>query len=77
MMNSNVIRSRNHSIKPNFSHQPELLPSLILHCLIFLVGVVGHLSLLYYLHTRHIRFLFNAQSQLVQEIQWRVMISWV
>ena len=58
-MNGNVIRRRNHSIKPHFSHQPELLPSLILHVLIFLVGVTGHLSLLYYLHTRHIRFFGN------------------
>mgnify|MGYP001451409479 CR=1 FL=1 len=37
------------------SHQPELLPSLVLHILIFMTGVTGHVCLLYYLHTRHIK----------------------
>ena len=40
----------------NYRHQPELLPSLILHVLIFLIGVTGHVCLLYYLHNRHIRW---------------------
>jgi len=42
-------------MKHLWRHQPELLPSLILHLLIFLIGVTGHISLLYYLHTRHIK----------------------
>ena len=32
-----------------------MLPSLILHVLIFRTGVTGHVCLLYYLHTRHIK----------------------
>ena len=38
-----------------FSHQPELVPSLVLHLIVFLVGVVGHTSLLFYLHTTQTR----------------------
>ena len=49
-----AVRQPEDMVEP-WSHQPELLPSLALHLLVFLVGVSGHLSLLYYLHTRHIR----------------------
>ena len=34
-------------------HQPELVPSLILHLMVFMVGVTGHTILLLYLHTTH------------------------
>ena len=36
-----------------FSQQPELVPSIILHIMVFLLGVVGHTLLLLYLLTTH------------------------
>ena len=36
-----------------WSHQPELVPSLILHIIVFMVGVIGHTILLLYLQTTH------------------------
>ena len=40
------------------SQQPHhnVIPSLVLHILIFITGVIGHVSLLYYLHNRHIKY---------------------
>ena len=60
-----------------WSHQPELLPSLALHLLVFLVGVSGHLSLLYYLHTRHIRspHMFTSCDCLVELLRRRHNIN--
>jgi len=56
-----VVASPEEMLQP-WTMRPDLFPSLILHLAVFLVGLVGHTSLLLYLHTTHTRHRHNINT---------------